>query len=176
MKICRLIVLLLLAGCLNNYAVIKNYEVDKNDIIDSPLALFDAKTSYDGNGSILIHNNGNIKKIHLYSIENSNDLSNSDNSYLIYSLYAKTKDFYGYAFLEIRCAIDDKEFFSQGIYNKITDNIKWKRYKTDFIIKKNENLKKIELNLIINGKGKIWIDKIQLLKKELKQLNKKEVL
>ena len=78
----------------------------------------------------------------------------------------RTENFVGRAYLEMWCWFDDRgEFFSRDLYSPLTGNVDWSSEETIFNLKKGENPDNVKLNLVIEGKGTVWIDDIHLLER-----------
>jgi hypothetical protein len=56
------------------------------------------------------------------------------------------------------------EFFSRGLQTALTGSSDWNSQETFFFLKKGENPDNVKLNLVISGKGTVWIDDIHLIK------------
>jgi hypothetical protein len=50
----------------------------------------------------------------------------------------------------------------------VTQETDWKTIQTPFLFQKGQRPDKVTLNLIINGRGTVWIDDIMLSKESLK--------
>jgi hypothetical protein len=71
----------------------------------------------------------------------------------------------GRVYLEMLCHFPFKgEFFSKGLIEPLTGTTNWTKVETPFLLKKGENPDNVKLNLVIDGKGTVWIDDIRLLK------------
>jgi len=90
-----------------------------------------------------------------------------ENARLIYSARVKT-DLDGTAFLEMWVQIGGGQYFSRGMNDPITGVSDWKEIRTPFMFQKGQKPNKVTLNLVINGKGTVWIDDIVLSREPLK--------
>ena len=63
---------------------------------------------------------------------------------------------------------DKGEFFSRGLQSPLSGTTDWSTGETPFFLKKGENPDNVKLNLVIDGKGTVWIDDIHLFKGPLK--------
>jgi len=90
-----------------------------------------------------------------------------DNARLMYTAKVKS-DLDGVAFLEMWAHVGGGQFFSRGMDSTITGKASWKSIQTPFLLQKGQKLNKITLNLVINGKGTVWIDDVVLSKEPLK--------
>ena len=60
------------------------------------------------------------------------------------------------------------EYFSRDLGSPLTGTVDWSAEETPFFLKKGENPDNIKLNLVVEGKGTVWIDDIRLLRAPLK--------
>jgi hypothetical protein len=86
------------------------------------------------------------------------------NSTLIYQARLKTEDLQGRAYLEMWCRFPGKgEYFSRGFDSTVTGTTDWTTCETPFILRAGEVPDQIRLNVVVEGKGRIWIEQVQLL-------------
>lgn len=95
------------------------------------------------------------------------DRLNIENTKLIYKADVKS-DLEGVAYLEMWAHVGGGQYFSKGLNDPIKGKSDWKSIQTPFIFQKGQKPDKITLNLVINGKGIVWIDSIVLSKEPLK--------
>ena len=82
-----------------------------------------------------------------------------------YRAKLKTDGLAGQAFLEMWCRLPGRgEFFSKGLKQAATGTTDWASYEIPFSLRKGQRPDLIKLNLVIEGKGKVWLRDIQLLK------------
>ena len=86
---------------------------------------------------------------------------------MVYSAKVKT-ELDGMAFLEMWVHVGGGKFFSKGMNDVVSQKTDWKMIETPFMLQKGQKPEKVTLNLVINGKGTIWIDCIVLSKEPLK--------
>ena len=92
-----------------------------------------------------------------------------DNAKLVYSAKVKTElDGNGTAFLELWAHVVGGQFFSKGTNDAVSQKSDWKTIQTSFMFQKGQKPDKVTLNLVINGKGTVWIDDVVLSKEPLK--------
>jgi hypothetical protein len=92
-----------------------------------------------------------------------------ENAKLIYSAKVKTElEGNGIAFLELWAHMDGGQFFSKGINDAVSQKSDWKTIQTPFMFQHGQKPDKITLNLVINGKGTVWIDDVVLSEEPLK--------
>jgi hypothetical protein len=133
---------------------------DLTGIIAQSVVQLDKNISDDGNGSIKIETDKPVV-IQLYLINNVK----VDDTQIVYEANIKSEDVKGQAYLELWCVFKDKgEFFSRGFDSVISGTTDWKTIRTVFNLQKGETPNKIQLNVVVNGVGTIWIDDIHLSK------------
>ena len=140
---------------------LKRYPLDSLDgIITQSGATIDKETSSDGNGSLRI-TAPEPTVVRLFEV---NDID-VENARLTYQAKLRTESMDGQVYLEMWCHFPGKgEFFSRGLQNPLTGTMNWTTAETPFFLKKGEKPDLIKLNLVINGKGTVWIDDVRLLK------------
>jgi hypothetical protein len=120
----------------------------------------DKQISSDGSGSLRIE----AAKLVTIRLFETGDI-NIENARLIYQAKARTDNVQGRVYLEMWCCFPGKgEFFSKGLENPLTGTNDWAAIETPFFLKKGQNPDNVKLNLVIDGKGTVWIDNIKLLK------------
>ncbi len=162
--ICLAICLIPLAGCKNKAEqpeLVKHYPVNgMSGLIDAKAVEFDAQTSADTNGSFHIRAN-NAKTVRLYE---TGDID-VENAKLLYRAMVKTENVKGTVYLEMWCRFGEKgRYFSRDLDTPVTGTRGWETEETPFFLKKGENPDAVELNIVINGSGDVWVDDIRLLK------------
>ena len=90
-----------------------------------------------------------------------------ENARLLYTAKVKS-NLEGLAFLEMWVHVGDGQYFSRGMNNPIRGKSDWMSIQTPFMFQKGQNPDVVILNLVINGKGTVWIDDIVLSKAALK--------
>jgi len=144
---------------------IKHYPVDSMEgVISSSGVEIDKEISSDGNGSLQVITNEPVT-VKLYG---TGDID-IENSRLIYQARLRTEDVEGQVYIEMWCHFPGKgQFFSRALQSPLSGSNEWSSQETPFFLKKGENPDNIKINLIINGKGKVWIDDIRLVQAPLK--------
>lgn len=92
---------------------------------------------------------------------------NVENSKLVYKAKVKS-NLDGTAYLEMWVHVGGGQYFSRGMNDVVSQKTDWKVIQTPFFFQKGQRPDKVTLNLIINGKGTVWIDDIVLSKEPLK--------
>jgi hypothetical protein len=120
----------------------------------------DRDISSDGNGSLRIE----VTQPTTIRLFETGDMD-IESARLVYQAKVRTENVRGKVFLEMWCCFPDKgEFFSKGLMQSLTGTVDWITLKTPFLLKEGENPDNIKLNLVIDGRGTVWIDDIKLLK------------
>ena len=84
-----------------------------------------------------------------------------ENGKLVYKAKVKS-DLDGTAFLEMWAHVGGGQYFSRGKNDVVSQKTDWKIIQTPFLFKKGQRPEKVTLNLVINGKGTVWIDDIEV--------------
>ncbi len=92
---------------------------------------------------------------------------NIEDAKLVYKAKVKS-DLDGTAFLEMWAHVGGGQYFSRGMNDTVKQKTDWKTIQTPFLFQKGQKPDKVTLNLVINGKGTVWIDDIILSKEPLK--------
>jgi len=74
----------------------------------------------------------------------------------------------GDAFLEMWVHVGGGQYFSKGMNDPAKGKSDWKTIQTPFMFQKGQKPDKVTLNIVINGKGTVWVDDIVLSKEPLK--------
>lgn len=92
-----------------------------------------------------------------------------ENAKLVYSAKVKSElEGTGSAFLELWAHVGGGQYFSKGMNDAVSQRTDWKTIQTPFLFQKGQKPDKVTLNLVINGKGTVWIDEVMLSKQPLK--------
>jgi len=90
-----------------------------------------------------------------------------ENAQLVFKAKVKT-DLEGDAFLEMWVQVGGGNYFSKGMNDPAKGKSDWKTIQTQFQFQKGQKPDNVTLNIVINGKGSLWIDDIVLSKEPLK--------
>jgi hypothetical protein len=122
----------------------------------------DAAIKYDGNGSIRITTLWPtticIGEIRALGVEAAR---------LVYRAKVKTERFDGTAFLEMWCEVAGGRYFSRGMDSMATGTTDWKTLQTPFVLQAGQKAGTVTLNIVINGRGTVWVDDVTLFKEPL---------
>jgi hypothetical protein len=124
----------------------------------------DARIKAEGNGSVKITTQwptticiGELSGI------------NVENAKLVYKAKVKSDlDGTGTAYLEMWVHVSGGQYFSRGMNDVVSQKTDWKVIQTPFLLQKGQKPDKVTLNLVINGKGTVWVDDVVLSKERLK--------
>jgi hypothetical protein len=148
----------------------KRYPLDSTEgLLTQSGVTIDKKISSDGNGSLRIEAT-ETTTVRLFE---TGDIDIED-ARLIYQARVRTENVEGQVYLEIRCRFSSPGFpgiaesFSKGLMNSLSGTTDWTTQETPFLLQKGENPDNVKLNLVIEGKGMVWIDDIRLVKGRLK--------
>ena len=89
------------------------------------------------------------------------------NATLLYEANVRS-DLDGAAFLEMWVQVGEGRYFSRGMNDPVKGKSEWRSIQTPFVLQKGQRADKVTLNLVINGKGTVWIDDIVLSQTPLK--------
>lgn len=145
---------------------LKSYPLDDMEgLITRSNISIDESISSDGNGSLRIEATESTK-IRLFETGNID----IENAQLFYQAKIRTEKVQGEVYLEMWCHFPGNgEFFSKGNFDEksLFGTTDWTTEEIPFLFREGENPDNIKLNLVINGKGTVWIDDIRLLKGSL---------
>ncbi len=80
---------------------------------------------------------------------------------LVYSARVKT-DLEGAAFLELWAHVGGGRYFSRGLDDVVRQRSDWRTIRTPFVLGKGQRPEKVTLNLVIDGRGTVWVDDVVL--------------
>ncbi len=163
------VVLMISAGISSGQAAaspveLKHFPLDSLEGVRATTAVsFDPKISADGKGSLRVDANQQMT-VPLFEIT---DVS-IDNATLLYQASLQTQSLDGKAFLEMWVRVPGKgEFFSRGLDRPVTGTMSWMTAVTPFYLQAGQKPDLIRLNLVVQGKGRVWIDDVRLMRQPL---------
>jgi hypothetical protein len=162
-----IIMALLLSSCGKSQAQVtelKHFPMDNLDgLITLSNVAIDKGVSTDNNGSLKISMSA-PSTINLFEV---NDIA-IDDARLIYQAKVRCENLDGQAYLEMWCHFPGMgEYFSRGLQSPVSGIMNWTTVETPFFLKKGQKPDIIKLNLVVAGKGDVWIDDIRLSKASL---------
>ncbi len=91
-----------------------------------------------------------------------------DNATLLYQASLQSEKLDGQAYLEMWVRFPGKgEFFSRGLDQTVTGSMSWRTTTIPFFLKAGERPDLVRLNVVVKGKGRVWVDDIRLLRAPL---------
>ncbi|MFZ5906133.1 MAG: hypothetical protein ACOYVJ_01820 [Nitrospirota bacterium] len=140
---------------------LKSYPLDSMEgVVMQSGAEIDETISSDGKGSLKIV----AREPVVVRLFETGDLD-VENARVTYQAKVRTEGLEGQAFLEMLCSFTGKgEFFSRGLQSPLSGTMEWTTVETPFFLQKGQNPENIKLNLVVNGRGTVWIDGIRLIK------------
>ncbi len=144
---------------------LKHYPLDNIEgVLTQSAGQIDRQISSDGNGSLRIE----ATKSTTIRLFETGDIDIED-ARLIYQAWLRTENAEGQVYLEMWCHFAGVgDAFSRGLATPLTGTTEWTTEEIPFFLKKGENPDNVKLNLVIKGKGTVWIDDIRLLKVPLR--------
>lgn len=160
---------LIVMAASDNLVEIKAYSLDTLDNILTKLSVveLDEEISSDGKASLKI----NVKEPVMINLFKSGDIDVED-AKLVYQAKIKTQEFKGKVYLEMWCYFEKdgqlSRYFSRDLNTPITgDTEGWQLEQTPFFLKKDQNPVDVELNVVIQGTGTVWVDDVKLMRAPL---------
>ena len=93
---------------------------------------------------------------------------NVEDCRMLYRAQLKCEKLQGKAYLEMLCRPPEGgDYFSKDLEHPLSGTTDWSSYETPFYLLKGQRLDLIKLNLVIEGKGTVWIKDISLAKTPL---------
>lgn len=92
---------------------------------------------------------------------------NVENGRIVFRAKVKSEKLEGNAFLEMWCHVGGGQYFSRGMNSVVTGTMDWKTLQTVFFLQPGQRATKATLNIVINGKGTVWVDDVHLVKEPL---------
>jgi hypothetical protein len=157
-------VIILVFGCSNpsnTVMEVKHYPIEGMEgLMTRTDVVIDKEITSDGNGSLRITAN-QPTTIRLYE---TGDID-VENARLTYQAKVRTRDIQGKVYLEMWCQFTGKgEFFSRDLSSPLSGTTDWSTEETPFFLKKGENPDNVKINLVVEGRGTVWIDDVHLFK------------
>lgn len=135
------------------------------DALDSAAAVIsrsetalDTAVSRDGKGSIRVDAAAPIT-VRIAEVQPEQ----AEDAVLLYRASLRSELLEGQAYLEMWCSIPGMgEFFSRALHAPISGSTEWVRQETPFFLESGQRAQTVKLNLVVAGKGKVWIDDVSL--------------
>lgn len=152
---------LVIIGCrqpsLAETVTIARFPVDSLEhLVATDHVAFEAERSHDGGGSLRIETD-EPRVIPLFAVTEVD----IEDTRLLYRARLRTEDLEGRAYLEMWCVFEGLgEYFSRGLADPLSGTTDWTERQIPFFLKAGENPDRLELNLVVDGSGTVWIDDI----------------
>lgn len=154
--------LISIVGCGKKKPLIYNFPVNSlNRVISKFNLKLDNEVSYDGLGSIRVDSKDTTTAyiFVLYDIP-------VKRAKLTWEAYCKSEDLKGEAFLEMGVQISKKyrkelESYLHQSKDFLRGTTNWQKIKVEFLVLENLKVDVVQLNLIIEGEGTVWIDQVR---------------
>ncbi|HKW35634.1 MAG TPA: hypothetical protein VJN92_21680 [Candidatus Acidoferrum sp.] len=160
---------LLIIACTNSQSQtppveLKHFALNSVDDVRATTGVsFDRQISSDGKGSIRV----DAAEPMIVPLFEVSDVS-IENAVLIYQASLQSQKLDGKAFLEMWVRLPGKgEYFSRGLDRPITGTTTWMTIVTPFFLQAGQKPDLIRLNLVVQGKGTVWINDIHLMRAPL---------
>ena len=134
------------------------------------IRLFDTTDPTLSRGNVTVEQDGWVvnsteeQMIRLFEIQDPQ----TEQCLISYRAKIKTEGLVGRAFLEMWCRLPGHgEFFSKGLNQAVKGTTDWASHEVPFYLKKGQKPDLIKLNLVVEGRGKVWLRDVQLLKTPL---------
>src|SRR5207302_10358065 len=162
-----LVVSLALSACTSSHPApaspveLKHFSLDILEGVRATTGVsFGPQISSNGKGSLRIDASQPLT-VPLFEVS---DLS-IENAALIYQASLQSQNLDGKAYLEMWLRFPGKgEFFSRGLDRPITGTMSWMTVATPFFLQAGQKPDLIRLNLVVQGKGRVWIDDVHLVR------------
>ncbi|NIS60193.1 MAG: hypothetical protein GTO13_05670 [Proteobacteria bacterium] len=90
-----------------------------------------------------------------------------DDTVLVCQARVRSQKLEGFAFLEMWCQVGGKQYFSRGLNPTVQGTSDCKSLETRFMLQIGQKAEKATLNIVMNGKGTVWVDEAVLLTQPL---------
>jgi hypothetical protein len=155
-----LTVALLAVGCASpapESAEIARFPLDGLDgVLTRDAVELDLEVTSDGGGSLRIAADG-PRVVRLFEVPDPD----IEDARLIYRARLRSENLEGMAYLEMWCRFAGKgEFFSRGLHSPLSGTVDWTTHEIPFFLQVGENPDLVKLNLVVDGRGTVWVDDI----------------
>ena len=134
-----------------------------DEVITKSGVTLDSDVTADGRGSIKI----NAEEPVTVRIAEIQELS-VDDARLIYRARLRSAELRGQAYLEMWCVFPGQgQYFSRALQSPLVGTNDWVSQETPFLLQKGQIPSRVNLNLVVDGQGTVWIDEVVLAKAPL---------
>jgi hypothetical protein len=118
----------------------------------------DTMVTGDGNGSIRIRAE-KPTTVRLFEVEGID----AEATRLVYRARLRSEGLQGQTYLEMWARFPGQgEFFSRALQSPLSGSTEWVSQETPFFLEKDQKPDLIKLNLVVDGRGTVWIDEVKL--------------
>ena len=118
----------------------------------------DSATTSDGDGSIRVTATSPISA-KVYETRNID----VEKAKLTYRARLRTEDVKGRVYIELQCSVPGKaDTYARSLQTPVTGTTEWTSQETTLSLGPGENPENIQLNVVIEGTGTVWVDEVQL--------------
>jgi len=166
--VAAVIVIVFVTGCTpktpKKSVELRYYPIDNMaGIITRSNVQIDTAISFDGKGSLRI----TAPESTVVRLFETGDID-AENATLVYQAKVRTENEEGNVYLEMWCSFTGMgEYFSRGFSTQITGTNDWTTLETPFFLKKGQNPDNVKLDIVIAGKGIVWVDDVHLIEGRL---------
>lgn len=139
---------------------IAHFPLSAENVPSGADAVFDPDVSQDGGGSLRVVTGEQGGRLRLYRLDDVGPVEGA----LLYTGFLKSQDLKGMAFFELWChPAEGNPAFVRGLPRRVTGTSDWKPQELSFSRPATcSNPASVELNVVIQGSGTVWIDNLRL--------------
>ena len=139
---------------------IAHYPLSAGAVPSGADAVFDRDVSQDGGGSLRVVTGEQGGRLRLYRLDDVPPIEGA----LLYTGFLKSQDLEGLAFFELWChPVQGNPAFVRSIPRRVAGTSDWKPQELSFSRPETcHNPSSVELNVVIQGAGTVWIDNLRL--------------
>lgn len=146
-------------------SVVKSFPTNTLDGLITQTDISLDKHASSSGGACLKINATRPRTIRLFEVSNPD----VDDAKLIFQARIRTRDATDKVFLEMWCRFPGQgEFFSRGLDQPLMDTTGWTSQEIPFVLQKGQKPDLVKLNVVILGRGTVWLDDVKLVKAPLK--------
>ncbi|MBL7068595.1 MAG: hypothetical protein ISS34_01880 [Candidatus Omnitrophica bacterium] len=145
--------------------VLKHYPINSMEgVITRSRVEFDEEITADGDGSLRI----TVSKPFRVRLYETGDID-VKNARLIYQAKLRTEDVEGKVYIQMWCHFPGKgEYYSRAIQSALSGTNEWTSQEIPFFLTKKDNPDNIKFDVVLTGKGTVWVDDIKLIRAPLR--------
>jgi hypothetical protein len=146
-------------GATSEEVLFENRISDLSGVLTRSGVELDPQVTSDGDGSIRIRADGPTT-VRLFEVEGVE----VEDARLVYRARLRAELVEGQAYLEMWARFPGSgEFFSRALQSPISGSTEWVSQETPFFLEKGQKPDLVKLNLVVDGRGTVWVDEVELL-------------